>query len=94
MKLKKRQLTPAEVIQVQQNKVTESFGLFTKLRNDIEDSIDAIQGAKVESHKRRDSLIAQIEQEERTISLAEAEIKANRGLLIKVEEFIPQGVLK
>lgn len=91
MKLKKRQLTPSEVIQQEQNKVMESFGLFTKLRNNITDSITKIQEAKVESGKRRDSLIAQIAHEERTIQIADAEIQANTGLLSKIEEFIPKG---
>jgi hypothetical protein len=94
MKLKKRVLTPAEVIQVEQNKVAESFGLFTKLRNDIADSIDRIHEAKKESIKRKESLLAQVEQEHKTIELADAEMQVQSGLLLKVEEFIPQGVSK
>jgi hypothetical protein len=89
MKLRKKQLTPAEIIQAEQNKVSESFGMFTKLRNDIKESITKIQGAKIESGKRIESLKAQMKNEENTQELAEAEINANMGLLSKIEEFIP-----
>lgn len=86
---KKRQLTPAEVIQSEQNKLTESFGLFTKMRNDIKSSIANIQQAKVETEKRKESLLAQIKHEEVTMETADAEIQSQMGLLGKIEEFIP-----
>lgn len=86
---KKRDLTPSEMIQVEQNKVAESFGLFTKLRNDIQGSISNIELAKEEGRKRKMSLEAQLLHEERTLELADAEIQANKGLLGKIEEFIP-----
>lgn len=86
---KKRILTPAEVIQAEQNKLEQSFGLFTKLRNDIKSSIDTVKGAKVESEKRKASLEAQVKREQQTMELADAEIQAQLGLLGKIEEFIP-----
>lgn len=52
-------------------------------------NIEKIKEAKLESSKRRDSLIAQIEEEEKTMNVADAEIQANEGLLTKIEDFIP-----
>lgn len=90
-KLKKRPLTPSETIQLQQNKVQNAFGMFTKLRDDIVESNEIISDAMVETEKRIASLKAQINNEYQTLETGGVEIQVNSGMLKKIEEFIPSS---
>ncbi len=80
-KLKKKQTTSEERVQLAQNKITSSLNMFHSINKDIEEANATLEEVIVEDKQKIKNIRLNLEK-------AESELQANKGLQEQLKNFL------